>query len=53
MNEIGDAQSYDKGIVKGMMIAGQILGVVTKEDIMEMVERERLRVFGNRGEPNK
>jgi hypothetical protein len=51
MSVHGDASLYEKGIVKGMMIAGRALGVVTVEELTGIINQERLSVFDSTDRP--
>jgi hypothetical protein len=51
MAEDGDASLYDKGIVKGMMVAGRALNVVTVEELSGIINQERLSVFNSTKRP--
>lgn len=42
----GDAPAYEKGVVQGVMITGRAINIVTKEELQNVIDQERLRVFG-------
>jgi hypothetical protein len=49
--ELRDASQYEKGIVKGMMIAGRVLNVVTVEELTEIINQERISFFNSTERP--
>ncbi|MEO5350553.1 MAG: hypothetical protein H7836_13035 [Magnetococcus sp. YQC-3] len=49
--ETGDAKSFEKGIVKGMMISARTLNLFSVEELTELVNIERKNVFGTHDIP--
>ncbi|MEO5362858.1 MAG: hypothetical protein H7838_04460 [Magnetococcus sp. DMHC-8] len=49
--ETGDATGFEKGIIKGMMIAARTLDICSVTELTELVNQEKMKVFGVQGAP--
>ena len=50
--ETGDAKSFEKGIIKGMMISARTLDLFSVDELAEIVNIERKNVFGTQKIPS-
>ncbi len=52
IHDHGDASTYDKGIVQGIMIAGRTMNIVQKEELQDIINKERINMFGSTRVPS-